>query len=70
MAWEKGDIAQLKTGGPRMTVQDVMPEMIACSWFDKSDKLQHGTFVAESLVKPEDLKNVEISFVAAPKQPG
>lgn len=30
----KGDLAVLKSGGPRMTVRRVEADFITCSWFD------------------------------------
>jgi uncharacterized protein YodC (DUF2158 family) len=70
MEWKVGDVVQLKTGGPQMTVQSVdhvLDKSITCSWFDKANKLQNAAFAAESLVKPEDMPKIEISF-AKPKE--
>lgn len=39
-----GDIVQLKSGGPRMTVTDTtygcFVESITCIWYDKNDELR------------------------------
>ncbi len=56
--YEVGDIVQLKSGGPQMTVKKITDkfmddEPINCQWFSGS-KLQDGWFNAESLVKIED----------------
>ena len=49
-----GDVVQLKSGGPEMTVSDtdVMQGQIQCQWFVET-KLQVGVFRPESLVKVE-----------------
>lgn len=50
----KGDTVELKSGGPRMTVEDVLLGVgIRCQWFAGS-KLQDGMFPPESLKKPEE----------------
>lgn len=48
--FETGDIVQLLSGGPRMTVQewDRVREHVHCQWFAGS-KLSWGTFPPESL---------------------
>jgi uncharacterized protein YodC (DUF2158 family) len=46
-----GDIVELKSGGPDMTVSRLESEMdnsIGCTWFDRF-KLQHGSFDADTL---------------------
>jgi len=52
-----GDIVQLKSGGPKMTVQkmDVYygEDSIQCQWFSGT-KLQGGRFHPEILVKVEE----------------
>ena len=54
-----GDIVQLKSGGPQMTVEEVSEDYIAgeefvqCQWFSGS-KLQDGWFRPESLAKIEE----------------
>lgn len=52
-----GDVVQLKSGGPKMTVKKVTEgfdeESIECQWFSGS-KLQDGWFRPESLVKVEE----------------
>ena len=46
--FNNGDIVQLKSGGPKMTVHSVEPSRITCQWFAGS-KLERGSFPAESL---------------------
>jgi uncharacterized protein YodC (DUF2158 family) len=51
----KGDVVQLKSGGPRMTVSNTGEDsygnfMIWCVWFEKTKKLD-DTFEPETLVK-------------------
>ena len=55
----KGDVVQLRSGGPKMTVEKVIEaprrdeELLVCQWFSGS-KLQNGSFRPESLVKVEE----------------
>jgi uncharacterized protein YodC (DUF2158 family) len=49
--FKPGDIVQLKSGGPKMTVKDSAPtdsNVIYCQWFAGS-KLESGAFRSESL---------------------
>ena len=50
-----GDVIQLKSGGPKMTVYLVMPTGVSCQWFAGS-KLQHGHFEPEIVTKVEEKK--------------
>ena len=34
--FESGDIVQLKSGGPQMTVSNVNGKIISCMWWEKS----------------------------------
>jgi len=53
-----GDIVQLVSGGPKMTVSEVSAQnvgfsflgKVSCQWF-AGNKLEHGFFPADSLVK-------------------
>jgi uncharacterized protein YodC (DUF2158 family) len=48
-----GQVVQLKSGGPRMTVSDVDYEddlPVCCLWFDGNGQLQDGDFDHEVLV--------------------
>lgn len=47
--FKEGDIVQLKSGGPKMTVQDPdYGDSITCSWFAGS-KLENGVFKPNTL---------------------
>ena len=55
-----GDVVQLKSGGPKMTVAEKQPHMasnrgIYCQWFAGS-KLESGFFSAEVLTQQKDEK--------------
>jgi uncharacterized protein YodC (DUF2158 family) len=39
-----GDVVQLKSGGPLMTVSDIEDEDVYCNWFDKNNKLVSSSF--------------------------
>lgn len=51
--FKKGDVVQLNSGGPKMTVSDpsTLSDLIYCQWF-AGNKLESGGFPPESLVKP------------------
>jgi uncharacterized protein YodC (DUF2158 family) len=54
-----GDVVQLKTGGPRMTVEHIWKNAhgimtVRCTWFDKGGTEQKtGEFAAASVVAKE-----------------
>lgn len=39
-----GDIVELKSGGPPMTVREVNSDSVTCIWFDDRHQLQEQTF--------------------------
>lgn len=49
-AFEPGDIVRLKSGGPKMTVEElnILTSKIDCHWFGGA-KLQRGSFAPEQL---------------------
>ena len=52
-----GDIVRLKSGGPAMTVQEVLGESrFRCQWFG-GRKLESGVFPIQSLVAAPDDKD-------------
>jgi uncharacterized protein YodC (DUF2158 family) len=51
MDFNEGDVVQLASGGPAMTVTGYLAqEHLNCSWF-ANNKLSHGTFNPKALVK-------------------
>lgn len=38
--FSKGDLVQLKSGGPRMTVIDINDDKVICQWFDDKQNLK------------------------------
>jgi uncharacterized protein YodC (DUF2158 family) len=54
-AFNQGDVVQLKSGGPKMTVLKLWIEasskktMVHCAWFDKDAKEQEESFEPEAL---------------------
>lgn len=63
--YKTGDIVQLKSGGPNMTVENVNDTAYGglpvdavtygCQWFS-GKKLEFGTFPEDSLIVPETKK--------------
>ncbi len=54
-----GDIVQLKSGGPTMTVDAEGKSEIVCLWFAESE-LKSGRFSATSLKLVESTKGMEV----------
>jgi len=54
-----GDLVQLKSGGPVMTVVEKVPvsEYWICSWFTRKGKLQSGRFLLNILIVCEPGKD-------------
>jgi len=56
--FKTGDIVQLKSGGPKMTVERVsldLDSQYLCQWFSGS-KLNSGWFPSDSIIKVEEEK--------------
>lgn len=51
MQWKKGDVVRLKTGGPRMTIDEILATSgkVNCVWFDDDHKVQREVFDSQSL---------------------
>lgn len=50
--WKIGDVVQLKSGGPKMTISSEKDERdgtVHCEWFDESGQLKAGRFKAQVL---------------------
>lgn len=60
--FQKGDVVQLKSGGPKMTVVDTSDGRVDCCWF-KGDQStpEHYCFDAVTLEKVEPSKSRAIS---------
>ena len=54
--FKTGDLVQLKSGGPVMTVMEKVPvsENLLCAWFTRKHKLQFGRFLPGMLVAVEE----------------
>lgn len=50
MDFKEGDTVMLKSGGPRMTVEEVGDGYVACVWFDKGNA-KRETFAPALLSK-------------------
>jgi len=57
--FKTGDLVKLKSGGPKMTVEEeVSPMNIRCQWF-AGKKLESGLFRPDSLVHIKEAKEDE-----------
>ena len=62
MTWKTGDLVQLKSGGPPMTVREVSDQGVECRWFDK-DRLRSEMFVdgeVEAGKSPKFVLNIDL----------
>ena len=60
MQFKTGDVVQLKSGGPRMSVDRIDAEkMVHCSWFDQTDR-KTGVFHPETLKASGELGPVRV----------
>lgn len=57
ISMEEGDLVQLKSGGPEMSLVELLADDQAiCMWFDSKGKLQERSFPLTVLRKVEQLK--------------
>lgn len=57
MAYQAGDVVQLKSGGPKMTVEKTTGvKMVHCVWFDKDGNEKKGQYNEDTLKEydPDD----------------
>jgi uncharacterized protein YodC (DUF2158 family) len=52
MGLKVGDIVELKSGGPAMTVHEVSGTVITCTWFDEAKQLHGADFQETELKSP------------------
>jgi len=51
MAYSVGDRVKLRSGGPLMTVSQVLDgDNVECAWFDRDDRLQKERFATVLLM--------------------
>ncbi|HKT27884.1 YodC family protein [Dyella sp.] len=49
--FKPGDVVQLKSGGPVMTIKFIDEDEEAfCEWFDKKEELKAGRFTVHQLI--------------------
>jgi len=50
-----GDVVRLKSGGPKMTVEEVddSADTVHCKWFVGGEKLKYGSFPVDSVERAE-----------------
>jgi len=55
--FEEGDVVQLKSGGPQMTIKEFIREgMVICNWFAE-DELKGATFSINTIERVENNNN-------------
>ena len=52
-SFSPGDVVQMKSGGPVMTVVSTDGDQVECHWFDEKNKPQSSSFPAVILEKYE-----------------
>ncbi len=65
--FKEGDEVQLKSGGPKMTVQEADFEEIYCQWFDNKQNVKEGRFLSKTL-KPVITVKASIESVVKKKR--
>lgn len=57
-----GDIVQLRSGGTRMTIEQIDGTLVVCTWSD-GQTLGRSTFIAGTLVKcaPNPVSSIKIT---------
>jgi len=50
--FDPGDLVRLKSGGPKMTVEQLSDDKATCSFFDGSERVQE-VFVRDALERVE-----------------
>lgn len=60
--FKPGDLVQLKSGGPVMTIQHINSDGCFCRWFDAANLLQHATLPIETLKLYEETKPGKMSW--------
>jgi uncharacterized protein YodC (DUF2158 family) len=70
MAFKVGDVVQLKSGGPLMTVTGFGAggdgkQRVNCTWFDKDENEKHGSFPPEALEANNEGGSGSVSFGVA-----
>jgi uncharacterized protein YodC (DUF2158 family) len=58
MPFKVGDVVQLKSGGPRMTITEVStggPISYACTWFEGADQ-RFGHFLEATIKRSAEIK--------------
>lgn len=64
-SFKKGDIVQLKSGGPKMTIKELVPKELfhsgdyICQWFSGAS-LKQGYFSPNSIQVFKDPSNLDI----------
>lgn len=54
--FNSGELVQLKSGGPIMTVVSVdVDNQVTCTWFDSQQVLQTSHFVSQTLMRYEEV---------------
>lgn len=66
MAFKSGDAVQLKTGGPRMTVEVEVDDLLLCSWVGPTGKVWRQTYSARQLQRADE--SLELVAVTAIKR--
>jgi uncharacterized protein YodC (DUF2158 family) len=54
MTYKIGDVVQLKSGGPKMTVAKVLEDIITVGWFENQDSLVMTALPELMFTKPKE----------------
>ena len=52
--FEEGDIVQLRSGGPRMSLRELLGDRGRCMWFDEAGRLHEKEIPLDLLIRLRD----------------
>ena len=63
MAFKSGDAVQLKTGGPRMMVEDELDDLLLCSWVTPLGRVCRQTYSTRQLDRADHPELVAVTAI-------
>lgn len=59
--FKPGDVVELKSGGPQMTISYISGDKVDCVWFEGKQQ-KSGTFRVAMLRTPEDFSDAHVEL--------
>lgn len=61
MAFKTGDAVQLRSGGPQMTVDHLLADLLLCSWVSPAGRMCRQTYSAHQLAHADGVELAEVT---------